>query len=505
MCMETDNEICLKARSVTKVYPGTVALDNVDFNIYKGKVNVLIGENGAGKSTLMKIIAGIEVMTSGSLILDGKEIKIGSIQEAEEHGIGIIHQELNLFSNLNIYQNIFMNREFTKHKFFLDNQKHKSKTNAILEKLEHHIDLNMTVGNLKVGQKQIIEIAKAVIKRNLKILIMDEPTSSLSTAEVEVLFKIIRELTASGISIVYISHRMGEILQIGDYVTVLRDGRNVKEEVVKNIDISWMVSNMLGHEQNIDEKRQRSFGDEELLCVRNVTLYNEYGGKTLNNISFSVKKGEILGIYGLLGAGRTELMEVLMGMHPEASGEFYFENSAFMPKSISGQIKKGFSLIPEDRQKEGLIQTMNIEKNITISSLKKYKKGLLLSPGVIDEKADKMIRELKIRVANKKLPILSLSGGNQQKVVISKYLLTGPKIILLDEPSRGIDIGAKEEVFNIIRNLADQGIAIVVIASELKEILSISDRILVMANGKITAEFTGQVEEWRLAAMATEN
>ncbi len=501
--MGADKEICMKASGVTKVYPGTVALKNVDFNIYKGKINVLIGENGAGKSTLMKIIAGIEQMTEGTLTLDGNEIKINGIKDAESHGIGIIHQELNLFPNLNVYQNIFMAREVRKNKAFLDNKTHMAESEKIMKKLEYHLDISSPVGNLKVGQKQIVEIARAVIRQNLKILIMDEPTSSLSTAEVQILFKVINELKEHGISIVYISHKMGEIMQIGDYVTVLRDGRLVEEREVKDIDINWMVSSMLGYTNKEGLKEKRQYSGEEALRVQDVSLMNDSGIQVLNNVSFSLKKGEILGIYGLLGAGRTELMEVLMGMHPQARGKFYFEGEEFTPRSISGQLQKGFALIPEDRQKEGLIQTLNIEKNITLSSMRQYKKRLLLSRKKEGDSADRMIRNLKIRVADKKLPILSLSGGNQQKVVISKFLLTNPKVVLLDEPARGIDVGAKQEVFHIVRELADQGLAVIVISSELKEIISVSDRILVLCSGRITAEFTDHVEEWNLAEAAT--
>lgn len=504
---KTYNEgaICLKARNIRKVYPGTIALDDVDFDIYKGKVNVLIGENGAGKSTLMKIIAGIEQATCGVLELNGEVVNIKSVKDAEKNGIGIIHQELNLFENLNVYQNIYMNKEYKSKGIFLDNKKHFDGAMRVLEKLEHPISPNTLVSQLKVGQQQIVEIAKTVVQKDLSVLIMDEPTSSLSTAEVKALFKTIEELKSMGISIVYISHRMGEIMEIGDYVTVLRDGRRVAFEQVKNIDIAWMVSKMLGHETDSESQKRerRDISEENVLKIESLELTNEYGNKVLNDVSFHLKKGEILGIYGLLGAGRTELLEVLMGMHTEAKGCIYLGGEKLKPGGINKHIKKGFAHIPEDRQREGLIQTLDVEKNISISSLEKYTKFCFISSRKEGQHVDNKIGDLKIRVANKKLPILSLSGGNQQKAVIAKALLTEPKIILLDEPSRGIDVGAKEEVFNIIRQLADEGKSIIVVASELKEILSISDRIIVLSGGRVTAEFTDQVEEWKLVAAAT--
>lgn len=498
-----DGAICLKARNIRKVYPGTVALDNVDFDIYKGKVNVLIGENGAGKSTLMKIIAGIEQATCGVLELNGKEIQIKSIKDAEKNGIGIIHQELNLFENLNVYQNIYMDKEMKRGGIFLDNKKHYEGAMKVLKKLEHPINPNMLVSQLKVGQQQIVEIAKTMVQEDLSVLIMDEPTSSLSTAEVEVLFKTIEELKSMGISIVYISHRMGEIMEIGDYVTVLRDGKRVAFEQVKNIDIAWMVGKMLGHQAENTKKQIREISEEKVLSVESLELINDHGNKVLDNVSLDLKKGEILGIYGLLGAGRTELLEVLMGMHPKAQGNIYLGDKKLKPGGINRHINMGFAHIPEDRQREGLIQTLDVEKNISISSLEKYTKAGLLSGKTEGKHVDGKIQDLKIRVADKKLPILSLSGGNQQKAVIAKALLTDPQIILLDEPSRGIDVGAKEEVFHIIRQLADQGKSIIVVASELKEILSISDRIIVLSSGKVTAEFHDSPEEWELAAAAT--
>lgn len=491
----TRNKVCMHAERISKIYPGTKALDQVSFDVLEGKVNVLIGENGAGKSTLMKIIAGIEQPSSGKLYMGDKEISFKNISEAKKQGIGIIHQELSLFPNLNIYQNIFMAREKTKGKFTLDNKAHAELTKKILEKLEHPINPETLVGDLRVGQQQMIEIARNLVQdEDLKILIMDEPTSSLSEQEVEVLFKIMRELTAEGISIVYISHRLEEILRIGDHVTILRDGKYVADAEVKEIDIPWIVQQMVG-EGKTYPKRERGIEWSErevVLEVKDLSLPKSGGGYLLHNVNFDLKKGEILGVYGLMGAGRTEVFECIMGLRPEHTGTISLEGKPMEIKGVSEQIDRGFALIPEDRQREGLVQTMDIGKNISLSSLKKYVKGFFLDEKKENKKIDEQIKDIHIKVADKKLPILSLSGGNQQKVVIGKGILTNPKILLLDEPSRGIDIGAKTEVFDIINQYAERGYSIIVISSELKEIIAIADRVVVLSNGMVTGELQNE-------------
>jgi erythritol transport system ATP-binding protein len=475
-----------------KVYPGTKALDDVDFNVYRGKVNVLIGENGAGKSTLMKQIAGIEQPSSGTMYLEDEEVSFKNTTEARAKGIGIIHQELSLFPNLNVYQNIFMNNE-KKKGAVVDNAIHKQKTKEVLERLEYPIDPEAKVGELRVGQQQMIEIARNLIQDDLKILIMDEPTSSLSQSEVQVLFKIMRELNAQGISIVYISHRLEEIMEIGDHVTILRDGKYVDDAPVEDIDVPWIVQKMTGSNKSYPKKERDIDWDkqEKVLEVKDLCLPKRGGGWLLDHVSFDLKKGEILGIYGLMGAGRTEIFECLMGLHPEHTGEVYMNGKKINIKNISKQIDAGFALVPEDRQAEGLVQTLDIEKNISLSSLKRYAKAFVLSKKQEDDNVDAQIKDIHIKVADKTLPILSLSGGNQQKCVIGKGVLTEPKILLMDEPSRGIDIGAKTEVFDIINQYADRGLSIMCVSSELKEMLAIATRVIVLSNGIKTAEFTG--------------
>ena len=469
--MFDDPNVVLHCEKIDKIYPGTKALDQVSFDLLKGKVNVLIGENGAGKSTLMKMIAGIEQPSAGKMYMDGQEVYFKDTNAARAKGIGIIHQELSLFPNMTVYQNIFMGHE-KKKGFFLDDKAHSEGAKKILQRLEHEIPPETMVGDLRVGQQQMVEIARNLNQDDLRVLIMDEPTSSLSAAEVKVLFKIMRELLEAGISIVYISHRLEEIMEIGDHVTILRDGKYVADADVKDIELSWIVENMVGKntqyhrfERSIDLSKQ-----PKVLEIKDMCLPKKGGGWTLDHVSLDLKKGEVLGVYGLLGAGRSELFECLMGLHPEHTGDVLYEGKKLNIKDVAAQIKNGFALVPEDRQSQGLIQTLDIGKNAAV---------------------DEQIKDIHIKVADKRLPILSLSGGNQQKVVIGKGLLTKPKILLLDEPSRGIDIGAKTEVFEIIHDLAEKGLSIIVISSELKEIMAIADRIVVLSNGKKTGELTG--------------
>lgn len=487
------NEILLSAKHICKNYPGTKALDDVNFDIVKGKVNVLIGENGAGKSTLMRIIAGIEQPSSGELYMGGEKVLFKNTMDARNRGIAIIHQELSLFQNLNVYQNIFMNNEKTKGKIILDNKRHIELAEKVLQRLNYAIKPDTKVSDLRVGQQQMIEIAKNLAQDDVKILIMDEPTSSLSNQEVQALFKIMKDLLAEGIAIVYISHRLEEIMQIGDNVTIFRNGKLVAHEEVANTDIPQIVSFMTGKAKDYIKKVSKIdySAAETILEVENLSLPKTGGGYLLDNVSFQLKKGEVLGIYGLMGSGRTEVFECLMGLRPEHTGKVKLDGKEIEIKNIAGQISKGFALVPEDRQLEGLVQTMDIGRNTSLSILDKIKKLFFINLNKEEELVAKEIENLHIKVADRKLPILSLSGGNQQKVVIGKGLLTDPKILLLDEPSRGIDIGAKTEVFEIIQRLSDEGLSCIVVSSELKEILSVSDRIIVLSNGNVTGEFLG--------------
>ena len=490
--MFDDPNIVLHCEKIDKIYPGTKALDGVSFDLLKAKVNVLIGENGAGKSTLMKMIAGIEQPSAGKMYMDGQEVFFRDINDAKAKGIGIIHQELSLFPNLTVYQNIFMNHERTNFGL-LNDSAHIEGAKKVLKRLEHEIDPNTLVGDLRVGQQQMVEIARNLVSSDLRVLIMDEPTSSLSAAEVKVLFKIMRELLEQGSSIVYISHRLEEIMEIGDHVTILRDGKYVADADIKDIKLEWIVENMVG--KNTQYHRfKRSIDLEKsgkILEVKNLYLPKTGGGWLLDNVNMYLKKGEVLGIYGLLGAGRSELFECLMGMRPEHSGEIFYNGHKMKVGTIADQLKAGFAIVPEDRQRQGLVQSLDICKNASLASLNDFARFGLMDYTAEGAAVDGEIRELHIKVADKTLPILSLSGGNQQKIVIAKGLMTKPEILLMDEPSRGIDIGAKTEVFEIIHEFSERGLSIIVISSELKEIMAIADRIYVLSNGKCTAELKG--------------
>ncbi len=483
------DEVVLRAEGITKVFSGTVALRGVDFNVYRGKVNVLIGENGAGKSTLMKILAGVETATAGKLLLDGQEIQINGPREAAQHGIGIIYQELNLFPNLSVAENIFMTRELTTRGVVINEKEQQQRAQTILARFAQPIDPRALVGDLRVGEQQLVEIARA-LSQNVRILIMDEPTSALSTAEVESLFRVIRELKAQGVAIIYISHKLDELLQIGDYVTVLRDGQLIAEAPAGEINVNWIVEKMVGRDTESFFHYEEHERGAALLEVANLTLPKARSTEDLlHDISFTLRAGEILGIYGLMGAGRTELFECLMGMRAGYTGELRLNDKPVTGCNVADRIAQGLMLVPEDRQQQGLVQTLSVASNITLANLSKFTKGFFLSQPDEAREVTRLIGELGIKTSTAQHLIGSLSGGNQQKVVVAKALLTAPQVLLLDEPTRGIDVGAKAEMFEIMRRLAKRGLGVIFSSSELMEVLALADRILVMSKGKITGEF----------------
>jgi erythritol transport system ATP-binding protein len=497
-------EVLLRAEGITKIYGGTVALDNVDFNVYRGKVNVLVGENGAGKSTLMKIIAGAETASQGRLLLEGKPVQFKSPREAARAGIGIIYQELNLFPNLSVAENIFLDHEAMRWKgLIVDRRRQQEEARRLLERLEQPLDPQALVGNLRLGQQQIVEIARA-LARQVRILIMDEPTSALTTAEVEVLFRVIRELKSQGVSIVYISHRLEELLRIGDYVTVLRDSHRIAEAPVSAIDVNWIVERMIGRsvsETYVHQERQLG---PELLRVEHLSLPRPGGGLLLDDVSFQLRAGEIVALYGLLGAGRTELLECLMGLHPEASGSLWIAGQPVRGRTIGARIAEGVVLVPEDRQREGLVLTLSVAQNMVLASLRRYLRGLVLSRKRELAAVRRLMGDLDIRASSPQALIEALSGGNQQKVVVARGLLTEPRVLFLDEPTRGIDIGAKADLFRLMNQLASQGLGILFVSSELREVMSVADRILVLAHGRLTGEFSREeASEEALVAAAS--
>ena len=489
MTDNSDTGIILKARGITKVYPGTLALNQVDFNVYRGKVNVLVGENGAGKSTLTKILAGAEVPTRGQLELEGEPVRIESFHHAVAHGIGMIHQELNLFPNMNVAENIFIARELTRGRVHIDHTTQVARAQELLDMLEADIDARDQVADLRIGQQQMVEIAKA-LALDTRILIMDEPTSALSAAEVEVLFRVIQDLKTRGVTIIYISHRLEELVRIGDHITVLRDGNLMQAAPMTDIDVPWIIARMVGTDKDREYTHPSMATCEEVLKVNNLSLDRPGGGYTVDHLSFSLCKGEILGIYGLMGAGRSELFECLMGLQQAARGRVMLEGKDITKGAVDDHIRAGLALIPEDRQREGLVQVLSVSDNMSLSSLWKFIRWVHILGDRLKQAVGRMIEDLSIKVPSASVLISSLSGGNQQKVVIGKALLTTPKVLLMDEPTRGIDIGAKRDVFGIMNDLAAQGLGIIFVTSELKEIMAVSDRIMVMSNGRITGEFT---------------
>jgi erythritol transport system ATP-binding protein len=483
-----DNDIILKAEGVGKVFPGTIALQDVDFDVRRGAVNVLVGENGAGKSTLMKILAGATEPSTGRLLLRGQQVSFQSVRDAAEQGIGIIYQELNLCPNLSVAENLSLIDPPTRFGFDIDRTRQVARAKTLLARLEHPIDPNRLVDDLRIGQQQIVEIAKALAS-DVDVLIMDEPTSALSAAEVEILFKVIRDLKAHGVAIIYISHRLEEIMRIGDYITVLRDGRRQADALVKDISVDWIIERMVGSTKLALQEKAGKLGDNALM-VRGLSLPRAAGGFLVDHVDLSVRVGEIVCLYGLLGAGRSELFECLMGQQPQAVGQIEINGRDLSGLSIADRIKRGLVLVPEDRQRDGLVQTLSVRANLSLASLRRFTR--LFSLNASDEKSEArdMIKRMTIKVSSPEVEVTALSGGNQQKVVIGKSLMTGPSVILLDEPSRGVDVGAKAEIFRVMRQLSEAGLAVVFSTSDLKEALGYADRIVVMSRGQITAEYT---------------
>jgi len=484
-----DGAVVLQAVDIAKTYGVTRALKGVNFEVRRGKVTVLFGENGAGKSTLMKILSGVEKPTAGQLILDGEPLNLESTNDAVARGISIIHQELNLASNLSVRDNIFIGREIRGRTGAIDYGKEREITQQVMERLEEDIDPSTLVQDLRVGQQQVVEIARA-LAADARILIMDEPTSALSATEVEVLFKVIRELTSHGVAIVYISHHLEEALEIADYAVVFRDGELVATEDAANVDLSWVVRQMVGREADYDFRDEpRDFGDVAL-SIQGVTVAEPDSGRVVvNNVSLDVHQGEIVCLYGLMGAGRTELMEALAGRDAISGGRVLLGDQDIANLDIQERIANGMGLVPEDRQRDGLVQMMTVGKNMSLASLLSTVKNLFIARKTERENVDRQISDVRVKTAGQDALITSLSGGNQQKVVIGKILLTNPKVMLLDEPTRGIDVGAKGEIFALLFREAKKGLAVLYVTSEVGEAITASHRLIVMSKGRLIREF----------------
>ncbi|HHY79409.1 MAG TPA: sugar ABC transporter ATP-binding protein [Thermoanaerobacter sp.] len=484
-----DEKTILLMKEVSKSFPGVQALKNVDFDLTKGEVHGLLGENGAGKSTLIKILTGVYQKDEGEIFLEGKPVIINNPRDALNLGIAAIYQELALQPYLSVAENIFLGHEITKQSKlvrFINWKKMHEEARKILKELELDLDLdlNTPIKELGIGKQQMVEIAK-VLSKNAKIVIMDEPTSSLSEKETEELFKVIFRLKEKGISIIYISHRLEEIFKICDRVTVMRDGEKIvtlnPKTTTKDELIKYMVGRTLEqHYPKIETKK-----GEEALRVENLTRKGVF-----ENISFGAYTGEILGIAGLVGAGRTEIVRAIFGADPVDSGKIYIFGKERKITSPQDAIKEGLVLIPEDRKTQGLVLIQTVLDNIVLSSLPKYKKGLLLNYREVTSESSDLIKRLNIKTPTAKKVVKELSGGNQQKVVIAKWLTQKARIFIFDEPTRGIDVGAKVEIYNIMNELVKNGASVIMISSELPEILGMSDRIIVIHEGRVTAEFS---------------
>lgn len=472
----------LELRNISKSFPGVNALKNINFTVKKGEIHALAGENGAGKSTLMKILAGSYQRDSGDIVIDGKNIIQNSISIAEENGIAIIYQELNLMNNLSVAENLCVGKQPKRHGI-VDWVAINREADDLVKKLRLPItDVSAKVRSLSLAHQQMVEIAKAVGK-NAKLVIMDEPTSSLTANETAMLFRIMRDLKNDGVSIIFITHRLDEIFEVADRVTVMRDGEHIGTMLVQDIDKQKLIEMMVGREMKQQYPQRKSSIGGVRLHVENLS-----DGVKIKGISFDLKEGEVLGFTGLVGAGRTETMRLLFGADKKKTGTVSKNGEIINIRKPGDSVKNGFAFITEDRKTEGLFLAMPISKNIVMASLDKIKKHHLLSLKKEKDISNEFVDSLKIATSSINKKVCFLSGGNQQKTIVARWLNTDADIIIMDEPTRGIDVGAKREIYEIINNLVSQGKSIIVVSSEMEEIMGICDRIIVMSEGKITGE-----------------
>jgi methyl-galactoside transport system ATP-binding protein len=490
----------LEMINVTKRFPGVIALQNVSLKVKTGTVHALMGENGAGKSTLMKCLFGIYSMDEGKILFGGKEVAFVNSKQALESGVSMVHQELNQVRQRNVMDNIWLGR-YPRKGIFIDEKKMYEDTAAIFKDLDIQIDPRSKVSSLSVSEMQMVEIAKAV-SYDSKIIVMDEPTSSLTEKEVDHLFKIIRTLQRKNVAVIYISHKMEEILKISDEVTIMRDGQYIATKSAKELTTDEIIKLMVGRDlsQRFPEKINKP--GEVILKVRDLTAETQ---GSFTDVNFELRKGEILGIAGLVGSKRTEVVEALFGIRGLKSGTIEVNGKEVKNHSPQHAIKNGFALVTEERRSTGIYPDLSISFNSIIANLAQYRKGIFLSDSKVHDDTKWVIDSMKVKTPSQKTPIGSLSGGNQQKVIIGRWLLTRPDILLLDEPTRGIDVGAKFEIYQLINQLAAEGKGIIMISSEMPELMGTTDRILVMSNGRaagiVDTKTTSQEEIMRLAAL----
>ncbi len=476
------NEVIVSMENICKTFPGVKALDHVNFELRSGEVMALLGENGAGKSTLMKVLSGVYTRDDGSLKIFGKEYGDLTPKQAQEVGVAIIHQELNMCRHLSVAENMFLGREISG-RFALNNTKMEQEAKRILDDLKIDIDPKETVGELPVSKQQMVEIAKA-LSINAKILIMDEPTSSLTAREIEDLFRIIRKLKSEGKGIVYISHRLEELQHIVDRVTIMRDGQYITSMNFGDVSMEQIISHMVGREIKEKFPRVECKKGKKVFEVKHLNA-----GRMVRDINFTVYEGEIVGFAGLMGAGRTETTRAIFGVDPKESGEIYVDDKKVEIKCPMDAIRNGVVLAPEDRKKDGLCTKLSIRHNLTLPNLDIVCNKL----GVVngrkeDALCEKAVADLKIKTPDVEVDSGNLSGGNQQKVVVGKWLARDSRVVIFDEPTRGIDVGAKVEIYNLMNELKKQGIAVMFVSSEMPEVMGIADRIIVMCDGRITGE-----------------
>lgn len=487
----------LTMKNIHKSFPGVYALNAVNFELKAGEVHALLGENGAGKSTLIKVLGGIYASDQGEIYIEGKKAEIHGVKDAQENGIAIIHQELVLVPHMTVAENIFLGREPLVGKF-INSVKMNEDAQRLLDEYDMNIDAGTLIKDLTIAQQQMVEIVKA-ISYNSKILVMDEPTSSISEREVNFLFNTMRTLIKNGVGIIYISHKMSELEEICDRVTVMRDGLSIGTEIVKETTKDKLISMMVGRElTNYYTRDYLEKGDVVLRCE------NISDKKMVRGASFEIKQGEIIGFAGLIGAGRSELMKCIFGLTTEAEGDIYLNQKKVSIKSPSDALKYGIALVPENRKLEGLYKVQSVKFNTTIEVLNEFIKGIRVDREKEEEITWKYIDMMSTKTPSTDQPVGNLSGGNQQKVMIGRWLATSPKILILDEPTRGVDVGAKSEIYAIMNQLVKQGMSIIMISSELPEIINMSDRIYVMCEGKVTGclnhEEVNQEKIMKLAA-----
>ena len=476
----------ISLKNVHKSFGGVSVLNGVDFDLQKGSVHALVGQNGAGKSTMMKILTGVYTCDSGAIYIDGSKVKMSSYSDAVSHGISLIFQELSLIPTLTVAENIFLNREILEGPF-LDKKSMERKAHELLQSLDIDVDVHSRVEDLDVGVCQMIEIAKA-LSVNAKVLILDEPTASLSEKETAHLFTLINSLKQRGVSMIYISHRMAEIFKICDTITVLRNGSIVTTKPTRDYSLTGLIEDMIGRKTaaltTADEELASKCTGRPLMTVEHLNC-----GSRLKDVSFELREGEVLGLAGLMGSGRTEVVESLFGLNKDASGQVTINGQPYEIKGVRHAIDSGLALIPEDRRREGLVLMHSVEENLIVPIFDKLKRGLLLESKKVADIAERSISDMAIKTHSRKTPAFNLSGGNQQKIVVGKWLNSAPSVLLLDEPTAGVDVGSKREIIDKVRDFVGENRAALFISSDILELISACDRFIVFYDGKVTATY----------------